>query len=140
MTVLITDGWLIIGDGTDSMRLMFEKCKIDWFMEPTIKHYAGGSHVGYTTGKRWLVFKVENIWLTSSSNFDTFTTYITSWQDDGPFDLEIYRDTSSNKITIDGNTDWDVMIQKNGLKDMQKIGFEDEDIYQIGLLILEEAG
>ena len=140
MTVIINDGWLKVDDGSDSMRLMFEQCKIDWFLEPTIKHYAGGAHSGYTTGKRWLVFKVINIWFTTHTKFDDFTTYITSFQDDGAFELEIYRNTDSDKLQIDGNDSWDVMIQKHGIKEMQKYGFENEQIYQIGQLMLEEAG
>ncbi|MFW9872561.1 MAG: hypothetical protein ACFFG0_05610 [Candidatus Thorarchaeota archaeon] len=139
MATIINDGWLVITDGSDELRLMFEECKIDIMTNPTIKHYAGGSNTGYTTGKRWLEFKVRNIWLTSSSNFNNFSKYTLSFQDSGTFNIQIKRDSSGNYVTIDDNDDWDVMVKQNGIKDMQKISFGDQQIYQIGLLLLEEA-
>ena len=140
MADIITDGWLELDDGSDYLKVMFDECKYDWVHNPTVKHYSGGVNSGYTLGKKWLEFKVRNIWFTNHTTWSNFSKYLDDFQDGGRFTLKIRRDVAGNYIAINEDTSWDVMVKKNGCKDMQKIGFEDEQIYQIGFMIFEEAG
>lgn len=137
---IIVDGWLRLDDGSNVLKVMFEECKYDFIFNPTIKHYSGGAHTGYSLGKKWLEFKVRNIWFTTHTKFALFTDYITDFQSGGVFELKIQRTVAGAYIEINEDTAWNVMIKKNGCKDMTKIGIEDEQIYQIGLLLLEESG
>lgn len=138
--IIINEGWLILSNGTDTLKLYFEGCKVSLKMKPNINHFTGQGHFGFDMQKWYLEFKVQKIYGTSHANFSSIIDYLTDWQSLGSFNLQIYRDTSSNMIEWDGDhTTFPVML-KTGLNDMEKIAPRDGVIYVIGNVIFEQAG
>jgi len=141
MGVIINDGWLNLVSGSDSFLLAFKQCKADWKVEPSIKHYAGKSHMGYHMGKQYFVWKIKDIIFSSHTDLSNFMQYIDDWENSGPFYLRVIRNSSTNYIEFDGvNTSYTVMVAKGGIKGIEKIAPGDGDVYKIGMLVLEQAG
>lgn len=141
MTVHIDKGWLNVSQGGDSMRVYFETVKVDTKNEPTISHYPFRSHLFYTTQKRWEVFKFKNVSFDNHTEFSLFIDIIWDWQAIGTFTLKVERDDIGTGIEWDGdNQTYEVAIPKGGVRGKEKIAPDDGGPYQIGMLILEQAG
>ncbi len=141
MTVLINNGFLELSDGIDTMLLFFKVCLATFMFKPTIKHYSGDSHIGYSLSKRWLEWKIENLILENHSDFSTFVDTIKDWQAADPFTLKVKRSAGSY-IEFDGdNTSFTVMVQQPGLQQMEKKSPGSQDgPYYIKFIKFEQAG
>lgn len=141
MTTIINQGFLELTDGSNTFLVYFERLYVDLVREPTIEHIEGGVNYGYDLLKQFLKFYVQNVTLTSHSDFSSFVDYITDWQDAGTFTLKVKRD-STHYIEWDGdNTSFTVLLAYPGFQKMEKIAPGDQDtLYQIQTMIFEEAG
>lgn len=141
MATLISNGWLELTNGVDTMLLFFKRCLAIFNFKPTIKHYSGKAHLGYSLEKQWLEWKVENIILEDHSDFSTFVDTIKDWQSDEPFTLKVKR-SSGSYIEWDGdNTSFLVLVAPPGLNQMEKKSPGDQDgPFYIRFVKFEQAG
>lgn len=141
MADIITGGYMEISDGSDTIYAMFVQLKVDIKISPTIKHYSGPTNFGYSLLKRHWVFKFTKVLLEDHTDFSNFIDYVLDWQDSAPFTLKVKR-ADASYIEFDGdNTSYTVMVAKDGIRDIEKLSKGDQDgPYQIGMLILEQAG
>lgn len=141
MTDIVVDGWLWLTDGVDYLKLQCKVIMWDFMLDPVISHYFGGSHFGYDLGKRWLVVKAEEILIKSHIDYSNIVDYLKDWQAAGTITLSVVRNSSNNKIELDGdNTDFTVLIKKPGFKGMEKLSPGDQDKYGIGSITFEQSG
>jgi hypothetical protein len=130
-------------DGVDILRLGFKECVWDFKINPKTKHYYGGYHLFYDLKKRWLEFKVSEVMLGTVAKYEDTIKYLMDFHDNGPFTLKIQRADipSDDFLEVDGtNESYQVAIKKDGIRDVHKISKGHQDVYQIGLLLLEQAG
>lgn len=141
MATIINEGYLELTDGTDTLLLYFKQCKWDYIRNPKNKHFAGGSHLGYDLGKKWLEWTFIDIYGTSHSNMANIILYLNNWQtNDHHFTLKIKRD-GSNYIACDGTNTSFTVNMPNGMKQMEKIAPGTQDgPYVIKMLKLEQCG
>lgn len=140
MANLIEDGWLHLGNGTDTMKLACRTIKWDTIMQPDISHYEGGMSFGYDLGVNWLMVKVSGIILSSNSDVTIFQTKLSAWQLAGTLQLSIQRKAAGTLETLDAsNTIFPVLASK-GYSDVTKIEGEDGETYEVGKIQFEQAG
>ena len=140
MGVIINQGWLWLYSGADYLKLYFDKCEVDWKLNPKISHYSGGAGMMYDTQKWWLVFKCFDVWATSAANFASIQEYMRTWQKAGTFTLKIVKDAANNGIKFDGtNQTYTVAIPKDGVKGMSKVSRGTQEYFNIKMMLLEEV-
>lgn len=141
MVDIIDGGWLWLTDGVDYLKLACVEIEHDIMVDPKIEHYFGGTHTGYDLGKKWLVVKISQIKCKSHTDFSTIIDTLMDWQAAETITLSIVRNTSNNKIELDGdNTNFPVLIAKPGLKGLKKTSPDNQDRYELGSLKFEQIG
>ena len=139
MVTVIDDGWLVLTDGTDTFKVFFQQALVMILFDPTIEHNPG-SHYGFNLVE-YIIIKVSGILFNSTTKYENFMLYMRNWQGTNPFTLSIYKDTSSNKLKLDGeNTDFSVLIPSSGIQGGSKIAPEDGEVYRIETITFEQAG
>lgn len=136
-----TNGWLYLSDGSDTMEVWFQRCFVKFNIRPLKElHETGALNLIIPGGAQWLEWTVQNILLTSHSDFSTFVDTLKDWSTSDNFTLKINRD-GSNYIEWDGdNTSFTVNL-KTGLEGMEKINPGTRDgIYRIGRLVFVQGG
>lgn len=139
MVLVIDEGWLVLTDGTDTFKVFFQQALVFVIFEPTIEHNPGG-HYGFNLVE-YLVIKVKNLWFNTTAKYENFMSYMRAWEGFTPFTLSIYKDTSDNKLKLDGdNTDFLVLIPSSGIQGGQKVSGGDDTVYRIDGITFEQAG
>ena len=119
---------------------MFSK-RIFWtpIFLPEIEHYEGGINIGYDLGKFFLVIKATDVWLNTNTKYEDFVSYIKSWQQANTLQVEIVRNSSNDKVKLDGtHTIYPVLITK-GLSKIEKMP-GDQQKYRINNISMEQKG
>lgn len=102
MTTLISDGWLVLTDGVDEMKLACERITISEKRQPTMNVLPGGVTIGYDLGKSQFSFKVSNIYFKTRTDLETFLEKIRSWQFSGTLTLKVIIDSLGNYVKYNG--------------------------------------
>ena len=140
MATIIDDGYLELTDGTDTLKLACEEIIVDMVLKPKMKHYEGGTNLGYDLGVNYFIFKVSGVILDSYTKFKNCISYLKSWQASAPFSLKIKRDTTNYTEWDGSNTTFKVLV-KGGLKALEALSITQfEDVWYIGNITFEEAG
>lgn len=116
---------------------------MDFITNPKIEHFAGEGHLVYNTKKQYFVWKIKGILFTSHTDYSSFMDYIKSWMDNNySMTMKTVRNTNlTDFVEWDGdNTSYTVSVAKDGIKEVEKMGYENADIWQISLLVLEQSG
>ena len=144
ITYHISQGWLWLydKDSADGFKLYFKEMEMNEKSNPTIRHYAGKSHLTYNTQKSWYEWIVKDIILTSHTDFSAFQDYTKDWMDDDYyFYMKTQRNSGGSFVEWDGdNTVYTVSIPKDGKKGIKKYSRGDDDIWLIKMLMLEQSG
>ena len=117
--------------------------KMDFITNPKIEHYAGENHLVYNTKKQWFTWKCKGILFISHSDYSTFMDYIKYWMDNNySMTMKTVRNTNlTDFVEWDGdNTSYTVSVAKDGIKEVEKKGYENVDVWEIALLCLEQSG
>lgn len=139
MTDHIADGWAWLSNGTDYLKVFVENIFWTPVFMPEMEHYEGGINIGLDLSKFWIVVKLNGVWLDTNTKYNNFVIYMKSWQQANTLQVEIVRNTSSNKEKLDGtNTIFPVLMSK-GLIDINKMP-EDQEKYRIDSIPLEQRG
>jgi len=139
MGVIVNNGWLHLISGSDTLKLFFQKLTWDWKFQPKIKHFASNSHMSYSLGKKLIVMKVKGILFEDESDFEDTLKYIDSWSDSGPFTVKVQKNSDGSFVELDGTNESILMMQKD-IKNNEHVSPGDQDVWQIGMLILEQGG
>ena len=141
MTTLINDGWLVLSNGTDTMKLACETISIDKMRSPEISHFLGGSSFGYDIDKdSFFIAKASNIYFHSHTDAALCQQKLDSWQSAAPFTLQIIRNTSASLTLIGGLYTTITVLMQKGYSGVEKIAKGDQDLWKIGKITFEEAG
>lgn len=139
MTVHIADGRLWLGNGTDYLKVFCEHIFYTPVFKPEMEHYEGGISFGVDLSVFYLVIKATGIWFDTNTKFENFVSYIKTWQQANTLQVEVIRDSSDNKVKLDGtNTVFPVLVV-GGLKEFEKMP-ENQQLYRMGSIILEQRG
>ena len=140
MANLIEDGWLILSNGTDTLELACREIKWDVILNPTLDHYEGKFSLGYDLSIEFFIFQVSGILFDTNAKYKIFAAKILDWQHTSPFTLKIQRTLAGAFEYPDGTyITYTVLLQK-GFAGAQKISKGDQEYYEIGKVIFEEAG
>lgn len=140
MATIVDDGWLVLTDGSNTLKLAFQRLVARRvFAGAKIKHYDGGGHYGYDFGKRYWTFNISGIYFKNHTDYDNTVKYLEDWQDAGTFTLSVYRNSSSNLMTFDSDSTITVMIPQGGFQ-VEKIAPYNGTVYVMEKLQLEQAG
>jgi len=138
MTTLINDGYLILGNGTDDMKVKCEKIITNWNWQTVIDHFSGSTGNGYDIDDDYLIFKVQGIYFDSHTKYDLFVGTLRTWHKAGTLELEMQRNANGDKIVYDGtNSKFDVLVAPGGLKGIEPLGAENLEVYTIKSIIFE---
>lgn len=140
MTIHISDGWLwLSNNGVDYLKVYCQHIFWTVVFIPEIEHYEGGVNIGFDLGKTYVVIKANGVWLNTNTKYENFVSYITSWQQANTLQVEVLRNSSSDKVKLDGtNTVFPALITK-GLNETEKMA-GDQEKYMISNLTLEQNG
>jgi hypothetical protein len=142
MTTIIqyTGGWLYLEKSGDTMEVWFQRAIVKFIIKPLKElHEVAGINLFIGGGQKYLTFTIQNIFLTSHSDFSTFVDTLKDWAEAGTFSLKIKRD-NTNHIEWDGdNTEFTVGL-KTGLEGMEKRNPGTTDgTYVIGRLVFVQG-
>ncbi len=138
---VVTNGWLWLIDATatDGLKLFFQKLTWSWKFKPKIKHFAGNSHMGYSLGKKFILIKVKDILFETETELEDTLKYIDDWSDSAPFTCKVQKNSDGSFVELDGTNESITVLQKD-IGNNEHISPGDQDVWKIGMLILEQAG
>lgn len=137
MTTLINDGWLVLTNGVDEMKLACERIEISEKRQPTMNILPGGVNVGYDLGISQFTFNVSNIYFKSRTDLETFLEKIRLWQYSGTLTLKVIIDSSGNLIKYNG-TDTSTRVLYTNLS-FTKLTPGDGQYYRVKKIMLYEV-
>ena len=140
MTNHIEDGRLwLSNNGVDYLKVYCQNIFWTLVFMPEIEHYEGGVNIGFDLGKKFVIIKATGVWLDTNTKYENFVSYITAWQQANTLQVEVSRNTSNDKVKLDGSyTAFPVLITK-GLNEMEKMA-GDQQKYMISNLTIEQNG
>ncbi|KKM77942.1 hypothetical protein LCGC14_1364930 [marine sediment metagenome] len=138
MTVIINDGYLWFGNGTDYLKVFCQHILYSNLVGPELEHYEGGVNLGFDLSKEWVVIKAVGVWLDTNTKYENFVSNIKSWQKANTLQVEVIRD-GTNKVKIDGSSTIYPVLMTKGLNEIEKMPGNQEK-FKIEGIILEQNG
>ena len=138
VTVIINDGYLWFGNGTDYLKVFCEHILYSNLVGPELEHYEGGVNLGFDLSKEWVVIKAVGVWLDTNTKYENFVSNIKSWQKANTLQVEVIRD-GTNKVKIDGSSTIYPVLMTKGLNEIEKMPGNQEK-FLIDSIVLEQNG
>ena len=92
-----------------------------------MKHYEGGTNLGWDLGVNWIEWKAERVIFNSLTKAELCIKYLKDWQAAGTFTLKTEVDTVPRFVDWDGENTTHTVLMKTGIQ-----GFEPLSITQFG--------
>lgn len=138
MTIHIDDGWALISNGTDYLKVFCEHILWIPVTGPELEHYEGGFSFGADLFLFYLVIKLQGIWLNTNTKYENYMTYMKAWQQAGTLQIEVSRN-GTDKIKLDGSNTIIPVLAMKGFGEFEKMP-GDQDVYRANNIILEQRG
>jgi hypothetical protein len=135
----INDGWALLSNGTDYLKVFCEHILWTPIVMPEVEHYGGGINFGIDISIFFFQVKLQGVWLDTNTKFENYMTYIKAWQQAGTLKIEIQRNSGGTILKLDGtNTIYPVLAMK-GFGEFEKMP-GDQDKFRANTIVFEQNG
>lgn len=133
-------GWIYLDyGGGNQFQIRCKKWTWDWEDDPTYADYAGDGHFGFSIRTYKRVVKIYKIFIDNNTDYYTFLANMDTLQSGNAYKLRIKIKSTPLYHKWDG-TYYDMPVIFHKLKGMEKIYRGDNEFWDIGQLILRQAG